>query len=119
MNPVVLAFLGDAVYSLYIREKFAFSSDLKSGQLHKLSSANVNATSQSVFITKLMPYLNEEELSIYKRARNAKKATKAKSSTIADYNRATGLEALIGFLYITGNYERLNYLLNLEVQNEN
>jgi ribonuclease-3 family protein len=114
MSPIVLAFIGDAVYSLYIREKFAFSSDLKSGELHKLAAANVNAVSQSAFITKLFPYLNEEETNIYKRARNTKKSTKAKNSSIADYNRSTGFEALIGFLYITANYDRLNYLLNLK-----
>ena len=114
MSPIVLAFIGDAVYSLYIREKFAFSSDLKSGELHKLASANVNAVSQSALVIKLLPHLDEEETGIYKRARNTKKGTKAKNSSIADYNRSTGLEALIGFLYITGNYNRLNYLLNLE-----
>jgi ribonuclease-3 family protein len=120
MSPIVLAFLGDAVYSLYIREKLAFSSDMKSGGLHKLSAASVNAVSQSEFALKLLPYLSEEELNIYKRARNTKKGTKSKSSSVADYNRSTGFEALIGFLYITGNYERLNYLLNIEVaENEN
>ena len=59
-----------------------------------------------------MPVLTEEEADIYRRARNAKKGTKAKSATVAEYNRSTGLEALLGYLYITGEHERLNFLLN-------
>lgn len=113
MNPVVLAFIGDAVYSLYVREELAFTRDCKTGELNKLSSAQVCAKAQAEFISRIMDSLTEEEISIYKRARNTKKGTKSKNSTVAEYNMSTGFEALIGFLYITGNEERLNYLLNL------
>lgn len=114
MNVISLAFIGDAVYSLYIREKLAFSGDLKANSLHKLTSGEVKASSQADFIDRLLPVLSEEEIDIYRRARNAKKGTKAKHATVAEYNKSTGFEALLGYLYITGNYQRLNYLLNYD-----
>ena len=113
MNPVVLAFIGDAVYSLYVREELAFNHDLKTGELNKLSSARVCAKTQADFISRIMDKLSEEELALYKRARNTKKGTKSKNSTVAEYNMSTGFEAIVGFLYVTGDEERLNYLLNL------
>jgi len=112
LSPVVLAFVGDAVYSLFVRERLVFTSDLKSGELNKLATKEVNATAQAEFIREIMPLLTEEELSIFKRARNTKKKTKAKSATVTDYNASTGFEAVIGYLYITGETERLNYILN-------
>lgn len=112
MNPVVLAYIGDAVYSLYTREKLTFYSDLKVNDLHKLASSEVRASSQAEFADILMPILTEEETDIFRRARNAKKTTKAKNATVAEYNKSTGFEALLGYLYITGEHERLNYLLN-------
>ena len=93
LNPIVLAFVGDAVYSLFVRERLTFSSDSKSGQLNKEATNEVNAVAQSAFVKELMPLFTEEELAVFKRARNAKKPTKAKHATIADYNMATGLEA--------------------------
>ena len=111
MNPVVLAFLGDAVYTLYVREKCALGSDAKAGTLHKLAADTVNAGAQAGFADRILPLLSEEELSVFRRARNAKKGTKAKHSTVSDYNKSTGLEALLGYLYITGEYARLGELL--------
>lgn len=112
MNPVVLAYIGDAVYSLYTREKLTFYSDLKVNDLHRLASSEVRASSQAEFADILMPILTEEETDIFRRARNAKKTTKAKNATVAEYNKSTGFEALLGYLYIIGEHERLNYLLN-------
>ena len=66
-----------------------------------------------------MPILTEEEIAIFKRARNTKKGAKAKHASVVEYNKSTGFEAVIGFLYITGEYERLNYLLNYGVEDEN
>ena len=114
----MLAFVGDAVYSLFVRERLTFSSDSKSGQLNKEATNEVNAVAQSAFVKELMPLFTEEELAVFKRARNAKKPTKAKHATIADYNMATGLEAVLGFLYLTGNNDRLNFLLNKGNYNE-
>jgi len=59
-----------------------------------------------------LPILSEEEENIYKRARNAKKSTKAKNASVAEYNMATGFEAVFGFLYLTGDIDRMNFLLN-------
>ena len=118
LSPIVLAFVGDAVYSLYVREKLTFSSDFKSGELNKLATKQVNATAQSEFINEVMPMLTEEELAIFKRARNAKKANKAKNASVADYNSATGFEAVLGYLYLIGNQERLNFILNKGNYNE-
>ena len=112
MNPVVLAYIGDAVFSLYTREKLTFYSDLKVNDLHRLASSEVRASSQAEFADILMPVLTEEESDIFRRARNAKKTTKAKNATVAEYNKSTGFEALLGYLYITGQHDRLNYLLN-------
>lgn len=112
LSPVVLAFVGDAVYSLFVREKLAFLSDSKSGELNKLATAEVKATAQAEFIREIMPLLTEEEIAIFKRARNTKKKTKAKSASVTDYNASTGFEALVGYLYVTGDLDRLNYILN-------
>jgi ribonuclease-3 family protein len=112
INPIVLAFVGDAVYSLFVRERLTFENDGKSGQLNKLATAQVNATAQAEFIKEILPLLTEEETAVFKRARNAKKTTKAKHATIAEYNMATGFEAVLGYLYLVGENDRLNYLLN-------
>jgi ribonuclease-3 family protein len=92
----------------------AFGSDAKAGALNKLSAKTVSAKAQAELIEKLLPIFTEEELAVFKRARNSKKATKAKNATVSEYNASTGFEAVIGYLYITGDYERLNYLLNYE-----
>ena len=80
LSSIVLAFIGDAVYSLFVREKFALNSDSKAGELNKLAVAEVNATSQANFVREILPLLTEEETQIFKRARNAKKTTKAKKN---------------------------------------
>lgn len=118
ISPVALAFVGDAVYSLYVREKLVFESDYKTGELNKLAVKEVKATSQAQFIKEVMPILTEEELSVYKRGRNAKKSTKAKNASVVEYNMSTGFEALLGFLYVTGQHERLNFILEKGQNNE-
>ena len=118
LNPIVLAFVGDAVYSLFVRERLTFSSDCKTGELNKLATKEVNAVAQSAFIKEIIPMLTDEELAIFKRARNAKKSTKAKHASVSDYNNATGFEAVLGFLYITGQIDRLNIILNRGCLNE-
>lgn len=118
LNPVVLAFVGDAVYSLFVRERLTFESDCKTGELNKMATAQVNATAQSDFIKQILPLLSDEETTIFKRARNAKKPTRAKHASVADYNLATGFEAVLGYLYLIGENDRLNYLLNKGKQHE-
>lgn len=112
LNPIVLAFVGDAVYSLFVRERLTFNSDFKAGELNTLAVQEVKASAQAVFIKEILPLLTEEELAIFKRARNAKKTTRAKSASVSEYNMATGFEAVLGFLYLTGEKERLDYILN-------
>ena len=111
LSPITLAFVGDAVYTLFVREKIVFERDLKGAELNRRTSAVVKATAQAEFIKKIMPLLTEEEVDIFKRARNAKKGTRAKSASVSEYNASTGFEALIGYLYLIGEIERLNFLL--------
>lgn len=111
ISPVTLAFVGDAVYSLYVREKLVLSTDYGTAQLQKLTSSEVSAHGQSELLEKLLPLFTEEETAVFKRGRNAKKATKSKNATVAEYNRSTGLEAVLGFLYLTGQYSRISQLL--------
>lgn len=112
LSPVTLAFVGDAVYSLFVREKLVLSTDFKTGELQKLTSQRVSAHGQSEFLDRLIPMFSEEETDIYKRGRNAKKATKSKNASVAEYNRSTGFEAVIGYLYLTGQYKRIEQLLD-------
>ncbi len=114
LSSITLAFIGDAVHSLYVREKLVFLKDDKGSNLNKKTSEMVRASAQADFIDKIYSVLTEEEIDIFKRARNTKKGTRAKSATVSEYNKATGFEALIGYLYVTGNIDRLNYLLNYE-----
>ena len=111
LSPITLAFVGDAVYTLFVREKIVFESDLSGNELNKRTSAVVKATAQAELIRKIMPLLTEEEVEIFKRARNTKKNTRAKSASVSDYNASTGFEAVIGYLYIIGETDRINYLL--------
>ncbi|MDE7305754.1 MAG: Mini-ribonuclease 3 [Clostridia bacterium] len=112
LSPVTLAFVGDAVYSLYVRERLVLSTDFKTGELQKLTSQEVSAHGQSLLLDKLQPLFTEEENEIFRRGRNAKKATKSKNASVAEYNRSTGFEAVLGYLYLTGNYKRIDELLN-------
>ena len=111
LSPVVLAFVGDAVYSLYVREKLVLGTDFKTGTLQKLSSRQVSARGQSELIERLLPALTEEEADIFRRGRNAKKSTRSKHASVGEYNRSTGFEALIGYLDLTGRHERIEELL--------
>lgn len=118
LSPITLAFVGDAVYTLYVREKIVFHSDLKGAELNRRTSLEVKATAQAKFIDEIMPLLTEEEVDVFKRARNAKKNTRAKSATVCEYNKSTGFEALVGYLYLIGEIDRLNFLLNEGENNE-
>ena len=111
LSPVTLAFVGDAVYSLYIRANLVAAADRKPSDLQKLASQKVSAPGQSELLKTLEGKLTEEEHEIYLRGRNAKKATKSKNADVAEYNRSTGFEAVLGYLYLTGNEERIHTLL--------
>ena len=110
MNPVVLAFVGDAVYTLCVRELLARSSACKTGELNRRASEKISAHGQSGALDAILPRLTEEEEEIYRRGRNAKKPTKSKNASVGEYVRSTGFEALVGYLYLTGRSERLEEL---------
>ena len=113
INPVTLAFLGDAVYSLYVREQLVKSGKGKAADLQRAASKIVSAKGQSEFLEKVLPILTQEEEEIYRRVRNAKKATKSKSASAIEYNRSTGFEAVLGYLHLTGQTERIETLLSM------
>lgn len=110
VSPISLAFVGDAVFSLYVRERLTLAHDFRSGELSKLSSMYVNAAAQSKMLLHIMPMLSDEEAAVAKRARNAHTGSKAKNAGIGDYHRATGLEGLFGWLYLSGQTDRLEEL---------
>ncbi len=114
MNAVVLAFIGDAVYSLYVRESLVFASDYKTGVLQKLSAERVSAKGQAKLVDRIYEKLTAEEQEIFLRGRNSKKPTKSKNASVAEYNLSTGFEAVIGYLYLTGNYGRIDELIGGE-----
>lgn len=121
LNPQVLAFVGDGVYSLYVRHKIIASNSFTGQKLHAEVVNYVKAKGQSNFIDKLLPLFTEDEMAVFKRARNHKTLSQAKNANIIDYKRATGLEAVIGYLYLTKQINRLNELLSYSVgeYNEN
>lgn len=110
LSPVVLAFVGDAVYTLFVRQSLALSAGYKTGELNKRASGIVSAHGQSERLEAILPLLCEEEAEIYHRGRNAKKQTKSKHATVTEYARSTGLEAVVGYLYLTGQSERIREL---------
>lgn len=118
MNPVVLAFVGDAVYTLFVRQSLALSSGCKTGELNRRASEVVSAHGQSETFERVSSLFTEEESEIYRRGRNAKKLTRSKSATVAEYTRSTGLEAVIGYLYLTGQSERIAQLFFTEEADE-
>ena len=111
LNPVTLAFVGDAVYSLYVRERLTLEVGGKSADLQRVASKVVSAQGQSEFLDKVMSLFTETEGDIFRRGRNAKKGAKSKSASNLEYNRSTGFEAVLGFLYLTGNDARIKELL--------
>lgn len=106
-SPLVLAYMGDAVYELVIRTVLVKKKNIQVQKLHKKASSLVKAQAQAELIDRIMPLLTEEELTVYKRGRNAKSYTKAKNATMLDYRKATGMEALTGYLYLKKDTNRL------------
>ena len=115
-SPLTLAYIGDAIYELVIRTILVEKGNTQVNKLHKRASRLVKASAQSAMIEKLKPYLTEEEMSVFKRGRNAKAATMAKNATMSDYRRATGFEALMGYLYLTEQWERMLELMKTGIR---
>jgi len=110
-SPLTLAYIGDAVYDLIIRTVVVERANRAANELHKRTVKYVNAAVQAAMIESLQEELTEEELAVYKRGRNAKSHTSAKNASIQDYRKATGFEALVGYLYLTDQTQRLLYLI--------
>ena len=109
-SPLTLAFLGDAVYSLLVRNMLTATANKPTGKLHKDSIKYVNAAFQAEMIKALMDELTENELWVFKRGRNAHSAHSPKNQSEADYRYATGFESLYGYLYLCGNTDRIKEL---------
>lgn len=110
-SPLTLAYIGDCVYDLVIRTVVVERGNEPANKLHKKTVAYVKAQTQASMIEALLPYLTEEEETVYKRGRNAKSYTSAKNASIGDYRKATGMEALVGYLYLTGQEARIMELI--------
>ena len=111
LSPLTLAYIGDAVYEMIIRTIVVGRANRAANELHKRTVKYVNAGVQASMIEAVMEELTEEELAVYKRGRNAKSNTSAKNASIQDYRKATGFEALMGYLYLTDQRERMLYLV--------
>lgn len=112
-SPLTLAYIGDCVYELIIRTGLVYKGNAPVNKLNAEASRYAKAGTQAEMIDKIMDSLSEEELAVYKRGRNANSYTKAKNATSADYRRATGFEALIGYLYIEKNFDRMMELVKM------
>ena len=106
-SPLTLAYIGDAVYELIIRTVLVKKRNCPVNRLHKKASSLVKAGAQSAIMEVIEEELTPEELSVYRRGRNAHSPTMAKHATMADYRRATGFEALMGYLYLKEDYTRM------------
>ena len=114
-SPLTLAYIGDGIYDLVIRSVVVGKGNTRAGELHKRTSQIVKAHTQAEMMEVLLPLLTEEEADIYRRGRNAKSPTMAKNATMSDYRKATGFEALMGWLYLQDEFERLVELVKTGV----
>lgn len=115
INPLQLAYIGDAIYEVYIRNYLIKNTELNVNKLHKEAIKYVKADAQSDIINFLKDFLKEEEWKIVKRGRNQKSKTSPKNTDISNYRYATGFEALIGYLFLKRDYIRLNNIIEKSV----
>ena len=118
MNGLALAFVGDGIYELMVRTMLTSGVERNVNDLHKECVRLVNAAYQADAMDRLMPILTEEEITFYKRGRNAKSAHTPKNKTQAQYHKATGFESLFGYLYLKGDVDRLQELFTIIIQTE-
>ena len=114
-SPLTLAYIGDGVYELIIRTILVKKGNCPVNHLHKKASSLVKAGAQSAIMEVIEEELTPEELSVYRRGRNAHSPTMAKHATMADYRRATGFEALMGYLYLKEDYTRMLTLVRMGI----
>ena len=116
-SPLALAFIGDSVFDLVIKSVIVEKANCQVNKLQNKTSKIVRATTQALIVDALKDELSEEEANIYRRGRNAKPYTKAKNASYSEYCKATGLEALVGYLYLKGETKRLVSLIKLGLEN--
>ena len=112
-SPLTLAYIGDAIFELVVRTVLVERKNTQAEKLHKAATKIVKAETQALMIEALKEELSEAEMAVYKRGRNAKAFTRAKNATMSEYRRATGFEALMGYLYLKGDIERMIELIRL------
>ena len=117
-SPLTLAYIGDGVYELVIRTILVKKGNCPVNRIHRKASSLVKASAQSAIMEKIEGHLTQEEHDIYRRGRNAHSPTMAKHATMADYRRATGFEALIGYLYLKEEYTRMLTLIRMGIGEE-
>ena len=115
-SPLTLAYIGDAIFELVVRTVLVERKNTQAEKLHKAATKIVKAETQALMIEALKEDLTEEELAVFKRGRNAKAMTRAKNATMSEYRRATGFEALMGYLYLKGDLARMIELIRLGVE---
>ena len=115
-SPLTLAYIGDAIFELVVRTVLVERKNTQAEKLHKAATKIVKAETQALMIEAIKEELMEEELAVYKRGRNAKAVTRAKNATMSEYRRATGFEALMGYLYLKGDIVRMIELIHLGVE---
>lgn len=113
MSALALAHIGDAVYELLVRTQLCRQGFAVNGNLHRETVARVCATAQAEFAGRILPHLNEQESAVYRRGRNAHVHSIPKNATQAQYGKATGVEALFGMLYLSGQHDRIRTLFAL------
>ncbi|AQP54779.1 Mini-ribonuclease 3 [Vagococcus penaei] len=118
LSGLTLAYIGDAVYEVYIRDYLIQSGYTRPNQLHKLATNYVSAKAQHFLIEEMLAanFLLETEIAMYKRGRNAKSHTSAKNTSVFTYRSSTGFEALVGYLHLTGQKERLDEFVTWAIQ---
>lgn len=117
-SPLALAFMGDSVYEQLVREKLILSANMPAGKLHSLTVKYVCCEFQSASCERILPLLSEEESDIFRRGRNAGGITPPRHSSVREYRTATALECLFGYLYLTGQQERVRELFEIIWKNQ-
>ncbi len=111
-SPLALAYIGDSIYDLMVKKHFVLLSNMQPEKYHKKVTSIVSANAQSAFIDEYIVKLTDDELSVYKRGRNSSPHTKAKNASLESYLKATGFEAVLGYLYLSGQVDRLREIVN-------
>ena len=118
LSPLTLAFIGDTVFDMLVREDIICTANRPANDLHNLAVKKVKASAQAQFCDIIMPVLSEKELSVFKRGRNAKSGHLPKNASQSDYHMATGFEALLGYLYLSDELERIKELYAVITERE-